>query len=660
MKDDFFVEEKEEKTKKKSKTGEKEKVIIPEYTKVFFNDFDFLESIQDDDVVVIDIETTGLKPHRKGHRIVCISMTVDNETVVFNEFSEKLHEILKNKKIKKIAHNLSFESMWIKVIWGYWVQNWHWDTMICNHILDNVASSGLKNLVKDKFKVEDYDINVKKYLEGDGSNEFNRIDELPIKEVMTYCGYDTYFTRKLWLLQRRQIYKDKHLQKGLSFFMEGIKALSNVQNNGICFDYVKLQENEKELIRKIELLDQSIKNSKEVSKLEDKKTFNYNSTKQLRHLFFDVLKIESVKKTVKGFESVDVDVLTKINTEFTKNILEHRHLSKIKETYLSQFSREAVQLGDECFIYPFFSLGTTVTYRSSSSNPNFQNIPIRDEYAKLMARSCIIPRKEGRLLEIDFKGMEVAIGCCYHKDMNMINYVTDKRNNMHTDTAALIFMMDKSEVSKDVRFCAKNGFVFPSFYGSTSRMYNDELKEQGYGELTFNLWEMLDYNTKEHLKDKKIKNIFQFQKHIEKVEEYFWGELFPDYQQWKFDNWNQYKERGYIELFTGFRCTGKMGFNQVNNYRIQGTAFHVMLWCLIKINEILKIRKMKSMIIGQIHDSIIFDIVDEELEELKKIIKYICTIAVREHFKWIIVPLEIEAEITGINESWNLKKGFIL
>lgn len=630
------------------------------YTNVQFNDFTFLDRIKKDDIIVIDIETTGLKPHRKGHRIVCIGITRDKETVVFNSYPKKLHEILQDKEIKKIAHNLPFEANWIKVIWGYWVQNWYWDTMICNHILNNVASSGLKKIVKEKYNVEDYDFKVKKYLEAETSNDFNRIDELPIEDVMEYCGYDTYFTNKIYLDQIKEIKNDDHISKGFDFFMKAIQHFAFIQNNGIVFDLNQYKKNYSELTLKIKKLNNEIQNSNEVKLLENSDNFNFNSTKQLRNLFFEIMKKDSIKKTIKNFESVDEEVLNKMNTSFTKNILEHRHLSKIRDTYLKQFRKESVEIDGNYYIFPFFGLTIPATYRGSSYNPNFQNIPIRDELAKRMTRGTLVPRKGRCLLEIDFKGMEVAIGCCVHKDKNMIAYVKDKKNNMHTDTSALIFMKDKVEIDKKERFIAKNGFVFPSFYGSTSRMYNIILKNQRYGEITFNIWEMLTIEMKEHFKKKGIKNIFQFQKHIEKIEEYFWGDLFYGYQQWKFDNWKEYKEMGYIDLITGFRCTGKMGFNQANNFKIQGPAFHVMLWCLIQINEFLIQNNMKSMIIGQVHDSIIFDIDPLELEILSKIIKDICTKKVRQYFKWIIVPLQIEAEMTNVNESWDLKKEIIL
>lgn len=660
----FFDKEntitKEKQIREKKQTIQKKETVIPEYTKIQFNNFCFLKPIKEGDIITIDIETTGLKPQRKGHKIICIGITKDDTTAVYNEYPGLLHSVLKNPRIKKVIHRLTFENNWIKTIWGYWLQGIYWDTRIANHIIDNTANSGLKELTRINFQVDGYDSNIKHFLKAETSNGFNNIEKANINDIMRYCGYDAYFTNKLYLLQKNIFDKDEHLKKGFDFFMEGAKHFSFVQDNGICFDKEKYNKNNQEIDQELIKLNNMIQKSPEVLKLGLKEEFNFNSSKQLRELLFNVLKYESIKKTDKNSEAVDEEVLSKINSNFTKRILKHRYLSKIKDTYLSQFLNESVEIDERHYIFPFFDLTIPATYRSSSYNPNFQNIPVRDIYAKTKTRECLIPRKGRQLLETDFKGMEVAIGCCYHKDPNMIKYVEDKKNDMHKDTAALIFIKEKSLINKDERFWAKNGFVFPSFYGSTSRMYNDGLKKQGYGELTYNLWETISLETKSELKEKGIKDIFDFQKHIEKIETKFWSETFPDYHQWKFDNWRQYKEKGFIELYTGFRCVGKMGFNQVNNYRIQGTAFHVMLWCLIELNKYLIKNKMKSMIIGQIHDSVIFDIVPDEIEELKTVIKDICMIKVKEHFEWIIVPLEIEAEITETDQSWNLKKEFKL
>ena len=111
-----------------------------------------------------------------------------------------------------------------------------------------------------------------------------------------------------------------------------------------------------------------------------------------------------------------------------------------------------------------------------------------------------------------------------------------------------------------------------------------------------------------------------------------------------------YLENRYIEFKTGFRASGMMRRNQVNNLSFQGQAFHILLWSLCKINKYLKKNNYKTQVINQIYDCIVFDVVDSEWKELKPIIKKIMLEDVREYFKWIIIPLK--AEITYYGKNW--------
>jgi hypothetical protein len=238
----------------------------------------------------------------------------------------------------------------------------------------------------------------------------------------------------------------------------------------------------------------------------------------------------------------------------------------------------------------------------------------------------------------------------------MIDYVTDSKNDMHRDVALKIFKRTLNDFTKYERFVGKNGFTFPEFYGSTCRIYTEQDKKLQTGEVTRNIWEMMPDETKQHLESKNINNIWDFQKHLEKIESDFWGKTFQVYNKWKFDNWKEYKKNGYIELKTGFRCTALMGFNDTNNYPVQGSAFHVLLWSLIQINRFMRENNFKSKLLGQIHDSMVFDVHPKEKDYLIEIIKDFSTKKVRDHWTWINVPLTIECEVTEINGNWSEKK----
>ena len=607
------------------------------------------------EIIAIDVETTGLKPHKKGHQIYSIAITQSNLFTFSFLLTEKIKsyikEILQSNLIGKVAHNLQFENRWFEFLLCE-VNNWVFDTQLSTHILDNRSGiTGLKFQTYVNFGLVGYDDNIKQYLQAKikGGNEFNTIQDAPVKDLLKYNCYDTYFTMLLYFQHKDLL--TEHLKNGFKLFLNGNIELSRL--SGIKFDYDKYKNNYDILTKEINQYHEEIMNSKEVGLLEDKENFNYDSNKQLADLLFNVCGWKAKYTTKTKQASVAEKALKIYNKRFTNNILSRKKVIKIRDTYLDQFYREAVKINNEYFIYPFFSLNNVLTYRSASQNPNFQNIPSRNKTAKEMTRSTLIPRRGHQILEIDGKAMEVSMSCNYHKDPVMVDYVVNN-GDMHADLAKQLFFR-KNDFTKYERYCGKNGFVFPEFYGSTARIWSDDNKKNQAGDVTFGLWEMMEESTREHLKNNGIKDLQDFQRHVEKIEDDFWNNKFKIYKQWKMDNWAFYKEYGFIELKTGFICNSIMGFNQTSNYPIQGSAFHVMLYLLIKVNRILRDKKMNSVILGQIHDSLVIDLDPAEYGIVIKIIKN-CIKEIEDEWDWMIVPIKIEAEITEIDQPWYLKK----
>ncbi len=259
----------------------------------------------------------------------------------------------------------------------------------------------------------------------------------------------------------------------------------------------------------------------------------------------------------------------------------------------------------------------------------------------------------------------VVIKNCYNKDPNLVKYVTDPTTDMHRDMAMQCYRLKQSEVSKNSRYCAKNMFVFPEFYGdyyihcakymwdAINRM---DLKVQG-----------TDKSLKEHLAEKGITKLGDcnskekpkagtFEKHIKAVEDDFWGNRFAVYKQWKDDWWKKYQKHGYFELLTGFRAVGTYSKNQCTNIPAQGAAFHCLLWSLIQMQKWLTKNKMKSLIIGQIHDSMLLDVHRHEMDEVIGKATEITTKNLAEHWKWISVPMRVDIEASERGGSWYSKK----
>jgi hypothetical protein len=249
-------------------------------------------------------------------------------------------------------------------------------------------------------------------------------------------------------------------------------------------------------------------------------------------------------------------------------------------------------------------------------------------------------------------GIEVRASTFYNKDPVLINYILDKTTDMHKDMASECYMLPKDKVTKEIRYCAKNMFVFPAFYGSYYKQIAPHLWN-AIGDMKLKLSDGTDLAS--HVAA-RIGDRNDFMAHIQKVENAFWNDRFKVYTQWKKDFYSKYLERGYFDSLTGFRYKGEFKRNQVLNYAIQGTAFHCLLWSFIELTKEFIKNKWKSKVIGQIHDSIITEIHDSEFEAYKVLIKDIMTRRVVQAFPFINVPLEVEIEAAGVDESWHKKK----
>jgi DNA polymerase I-like protein with 3'-5' exonuclease and polymerase domains len=263
------------------------------------------------------------------------------------------------------------------------------------------------------------------------------------------------------------------------------------------------------------------------------------------------------------------------------------------------------------------------------------------------------------LVEVDFKGAEVCVGACYHKDPAMIDYINDPAKDMHRDQAALIWKMRKSEIPKDMRYLAKSNFVFAEFYGSW------------YKNCAPALWDGSKPEWLEHLKRKTgISELGEcrlpengtffdpvpgtFEHHLYEIEKDFWGRRFRGYADWKKSWYAEYQGRGYFDMLTGFRCAGVYSKNEAVNYPIQGAAAHCLLWALIELNDSLRKHKMRSLIVGTIHDSMLLDCTEAELADVIARVNRLITKSLPRAWPWIIVPLSVEVE--GSRETWFDKK----
>jgi DNA polymerase-1 len=445
------------------------------------------------------------------------------------------------------------------------------------------------------------------------------------------------------------------IKKAYKLFHDGIQELSFVERNGIHVDLEHCKLKKIEINKEIEKLTEKIKETDLYRTIYDKYKSRTNifSSDQLKYVLFNKMKIEPLKFTENGNPCVDKESLEYFDLDSTNLLLEIKQYEKLQSTYLNNIVKNTVN----GFLHPTYNLHSVVSGRSSSSDPNFQNMPIRDPQKSEIIRGAFIPREGRQILEIDYKAIEVRCAATVCKDPKLIEYILDSTKDMHRDMAIECFKLPKKEVSKNIRYCAKNMFVFPQFYGDYYKKCADSM---------WKFIDRMDLKTelgiplKDHLKNKNINTYNEFEEHIKRIEYNFWNNRFKVYADWKEESYREYLKEGFMYSFTGFKFTGPMKKNKANNMPIQSIAFHCLLWTLIRLNRWLRETKKKSLIIGQIHDSIVMDVVVEEVEEILRKTRQIACFDIREYWDWIIVPLEIEAEITPIDKSWFYKKEIVI
>lgn len=453
-----------------------------------------------------------------------------------------------------------------------------------------------------------------------------------------------------------------YTEEANKLFLQGAEELALVESNGIRIDVPYLQKAMKRVRRKIKHIQTELEETDVLKtwRKKYKRKTNLESGKQLGDILFDEMGFPCKERTEHGRPKTDEHTLSKIKHPFIKKYLEAKKLDKLLNTHLKGLQTELV--GE--FIHPFFNLHIATTYRSSSSVINFQNIPIRNPVTGKIIRQAFISRPGRHIVETDYGGIEVAIATCYHKDPNMISYIKDPTKDMHRDMAMECFLLPKKEITGHIRYIGKNCFVFPEFYGN---WYMDcakslwEAISEGGGVETKNGIDILS-----HLEAKGFprlgKQNFEegakpgtFEYHIKNVEERFWSERFKRYAQWKKEWYDNYRSKGWFLTKTGFICQGYMPRNEAINYPVQGSAFHCLLRSLIRLNQELRKRKMKSLIVGQIHDSIVADVPDKELDDYIALTKEIMIDELVREWTWIIVPIKIETEVAPINGNWHQK-----
>jgi len=386
-----------------------------------------------------------------------------------------------------------------------------------------------------------------------------------------------------------------------------MKVLAEMEFTGVLVDKQMLQEYSKELNKNVEELND------EIMELAGEE-FNVNSPKQLGKVLFETLNLTVIKETKNGY-STDADVLEKLRDEhpIVEKILEYRTLSKLKATYVDGMLPLINQETNR--IHAKFNQTVTATGRISCTDPNLQNIPIRTELGKQLRKVFVAP-EGSKFIDADYSQIELRILAHISGDKNMID-AFNKNQDIHAITASQVFDVPLEEVTKQMRSEAK-AVNFGIVYGISD----------------FGLGANIGIS-------RKKARVY--------IEKYF--EKYPGIKEFMKDTVENCKQKGFVETLWGRRRyvpeiksnnfnVRQFGERVAMNAPIQGTAADVIKIAMVNIQKRLEEEKMKSKLILQVHDELVIEAPDEEVEKAKEIL-----VSEMENVIKLSLPLKAEAEI---------------
>jgi DNA polymerase-1 len=524
-----------------------------------------------------------------------------------NVVLKSISPIISNPEIKKIGQNIKYDAL-VMATHGVELQGIGFDTMIANYVLRPDAQHNLDALAKEhlNYQMISYD-----ELTGMGKNR-KELRDIPIKKVADYSAQDADITLRLSKILQDKLEKEKLLQLYEDVELPLVDVLKNMEQKGVALDIDFLSDLSKELERILDNLTGDI-----YATAGEK--FNINSTQQLSKILFEKLKLSVVRKTKTGF-STDVGVLEALRHEHSivEKLLDYRQLQKLKSTYVDALPTLINPRTHR--VHTSYNQTVTTTGRLSSSDPNLQNIPIRTEIGQRIRRAFIPGSSDLLILSADYSQIELRIMAHISGD-EALTTAFIQGEDIHTTTAAKVFNLPDSAVTKDMRRKAKE-INFGIMYGIGP----------------FGLSSRLDISQTE------AKEI---------ITKYF--ERFPRVQQYISDTIATARRTGYVATLLGrrryFPDIKSNNFNvrsnaerQAINMPIQGTAADMIKLAMINIDRGLRTKTINAWMLLQVHDELVFEVRRKDTEKAKKFI-----VEEMKNALPLSVPVEVDA---GVGNNW--------
>ncbi|MCH9632922.1 MAG: DNA polymerase I [Chlamydiae bacterium] len=572
---------------------------------------DLIEELSKQKTICFDTETSHLAPISAqivglgiGYREDKIWYIPFNDRIEKSELVRKLKPLFENSDIGFYAHHIKYD-MHILLNLGIELKTISDDTILQSYLLTpNIRQHSLDNLSLEYFNFQKIPI---KDLIGTGKNQ-KSMSDIEIEKVAQYCGEDVLMTIKLNNLLKEKI-KDHNLLKVYQEIeLPLIPVLLNMERCGIYVDVEELKVLKKSLNEKLENLEQA-------TFAMAGETFNLKSPKQLGEILFQKLEIPTTKKTKTGY-STSAEALEMIEQAhpIIEKILEFRTLEKLRSTYVESLVNEPFDQTQR--VHCSFNQTIAATGRLSCQDPNLQNIPIRTEQGREI-RKAFKPQKKGwSFLSADYSQIELRLLAHYSQDPHLIETFISK-GDVHTSTAAKIFNLPINEVTKEHRSLAK-AVNFGIIYGQQSFGLSKQLKIS-VGQAK----EFIEAYFKEY---PKVSDYIESCKQ-EAAEKCYTETLFG-------------RKRPLHEINSKNKLLKQAAERLAVNSPFQGSNADIIKIAMAKINQYLKDTNKNSFMILQIHDELLFEVEDSEIEDVTYNVKKIM-----ENIIPLKVPLTIDIKI---------------
>lgn len=521
----------------------------------------------------------------------------------------QLKPILENQNIRKIGQNIKYD-LTIFARNGIELQGVAFDTMLQSYTLDSTGRHNMDNLAERYLGHQTIPF---EELAGKGKHQLT-FDQIELDKATEYAGEDAEITMKLHQLLWSELQKTPELVKLFEQIeMPLVSVLSRVERNGVLIDPAKL------LAHSVEI-EQRLKELETLVHQEAGEVFNLASTKQLQEILFNKLGLPILKKTPKGAPSTNEEVLEELaqmGHQVPVLLMEHRGLSKLKSTYTDKLPQMInAQTGR---VHTSYHQAVTATGRLSSSDPNLQNIPIRNEQGRRI-RQAFIARDGYVILAADYSQIELRIMAHLANDANMIKAFAEGKD-IHRSTAAEIFGVPLEAVTSEQRRSAK-AINFGLIYGMSE----------------FGLANQLGISRTDAKKYMEL---------------YF--QRYPAVQQFMLDIREKAAEKGYVETLFGRRLylpeinssnqmRRKAAERVAINAPMQGTAADIIKVAMIGIDQAVRNCEDIAMIM-QVHDELVFEVKADRVEHYTPLIK-------AEMEKAIELKVPLIAEV-GVGGNWD-------